>query len=42
MTDRQQWLPKGVAAITAWQETYGAFEQHPSLVVSDDALGAAA
>ena len=41
MTDLQTWLPKGVAAISAWQDTFGAFEQHPSLVVSDDALGAA-
>jgi len=41
MTDLQKWLPKGVAAISAWQDTYGAFDQHPSLVVSDEALGRA-
>ena len=41
MTDLQQWLPKGVAAISAWQDTFGDFDQHPSLVVSDAALAAA-
>ena len=41
MTDLKKWLPKGVEAINAWQDAYGAFDQHPSLVVSDEALGKA-
>jgi glutamate/tyrosine decarboxylase-like PLP-dependent enzyme len=35
MTDLTQWLPRGVEAITRWQEAFGTFEQHPSLAVSD-------
>ena len=41
MTDLSTWLPRGVAAMTAWQERYGAFTTHPSLVVDDAVLGAA-
>ena len=41
MTDLQKWLPRGVEAINAWQDAYGAFDQHPSLVVSDEVLGKA-
>jgi glutamate/tyrosine decarboxylase-like PLP-dependent enzyme len=41
MTDLQKWLPRGVDAINAWQDAYGDFDQHPSLVVSDEALGKA-
>jgi glutamate/tyrosine decarboxylase-like PLP-dependent enzyme len=41
MTDLQQWLPRGVAAIDAWMAQFGAFTQHPSLVVDDAALEAA-
>lgn len=35
MTDLRTWLPRGVDAIAAWQEQYGAFATHPSLQVSD-------
>ena len=38
MTDLRTWLPRGVDAIAAWQEQYGAFATHPSLQVSDEAL----
>jgi glutamate/tyrosine decarboxylase-like PLP-dependent enzyme len=38
MTDLQEWLPRGVAAVSAWQREFGAFEEHPSLRVSDDVL----
>lgn len=41
MTDLQVWLPRAVAAISAWEKEYGAFEPHPSVVVDDDHLGAA-
>ncbi|HET7900119.1 MAG TPA: aminotransferase class V-fold PLP-dependent enzyme, partial [Candidatus Nanopelagicales bacterium] len=41
MTDLRTWLPRGVDAITNWQEQYGAFETHPSLQVSDEALAEA-
>ena len=41
MTDLHKWLPRGVDAINAWQDAYGAFDQNPSLVVSDEALGKA-
>ena len=29
MTDLSAWLPRGVAAMTAWQDQYGAFEHAP-------------
>ncbi len=38
MTDLRAWLPRGVDAISAWQDRYGAFSPHPSLQVSDEAL----
>ena len=41
MTDLETWLPRGVAAITAWERQYGEYSQHPSLAVSDEVLGAA-
>ena len=41
MTDLRTWLPRGVDAIDAWNQTYGDVTPHPSLVVSDEALGAA-
>lgn len=41
MTDLAQWLPRGVAAVATWQERFGPFETHPSLVVSDEDLAAA-
>jgi glutamate/tyrosine decarboxylase-like PLP-dependent enzyme len=41
MTDLTQWLPRGVDAIARWQDAFGPFEQHPSLVVSDDDLARA-
>ena len=41
MTDLRTWLPRGVDAIDAWNQSYGDATPHPSLVVSDDVLGAA-
>ena len=41
MTDLSRWLPRVVAAIETWQEQFGAFDAHPSLVVADDDLDAA-
>ena len=41
VTDLAQWLPRGVAAVRKWQDRFGSFEVHPSLVVTDDDLGAA-
>ena len=41
MTDLTQWLPRAVDAVDRWQSEFGAFTQHPSLAVSDDALAAA-
>ncbi|MFN8168956.1 MAG: aminotransferase class V-fold PLP-dependent enzyme [Candidatus Nanopelagicales bacterium] len=41
MTDLRAWLPRGVEAMTAWQDQYGGFTTHPSLVVDDEVLGAA-
>jgi len=41
MTDLQAWLPRAVGAISAWEKEYGVFAAHPSVAVSDDALGAA-
>ncbi len=38
MTDLQEWLPRGVAAIAAWQREYGPATTHPSLEVGDDVL----
>jgi glutamate/tyrosine decarboxylase-like PLP-dependent enzyme len=38
VTDLGDWLPRGVAAVDAWMAQFGAFEQHPSLRVSEDAL----
>ena len=41
MTDLTQWLPRAVDAVDRWQSEFGAFAQHPSLAVSDDALARA-
>ena len=39
--DLNRWLSAGVAAIGDWQAGFGAFDQHPSLRVSDEQLAAA-
>jgi glutamate/tyrosine decarboxylase-like PLP-dependent enzyme len=41
MTDLEAWLPRGVAAIAAWQREYGGSVTHPSLAVPDQVLGEA-
>jgi glutamate/tyrosine decarboxylase-like PLP-dependent enzyme len=41
VTDLTIWLPRAVAAIDAWQDTYGKFDAHPSLVVDEERLGTA-
>ena len=41
MTDLRAWLPRGVDAIAAWNQTYGDVTPHPSLEVSDEVLGEA-
>ncbi len=37
----EDWLSRAVHAVRDWQRTYGDFEMHESLRVSDDAFGAA-
>ena len=37
----QRWLSGGVAAIDEWQATFGPFERHPSLQISDDQFATA-
>ncbi|HEX4656741.1 MAG TPA: aminotransferase class V-fold PLP-dependent enzyme [Streptosporangiaceae bacterium] len=39
--DLQRWLSGGVAAIDEWQATFGPFERHPSLQISDDQFATA-
>ena len=39
--DLDRWLSAGVAAIGEWEAGFGAFEQHPSLQVSDERFAAA-
>src|SRR5258708_24787634 len=39
--DLQRWLGDGVAAIDEWQATFGPFERHPSLRVSDEQFASA-
>ena len=41
MTDLRNWLPRGVDAVAQWQQQFGAFEQHPSLQVSEEVLAEA-
>ena len=41
MTDLAAWLPRAVAANDQWMSQFGAFQKHPSLVVSDEALAGA-
>lgn len=41
VTDLTEWLPRAVAAVDSWMERFGEFEEHPSMRVSDDALGEA-
>lgn len=41
MTDLQQWLPRGVAAIDSWMARFGPVTPHPSLTVDDADLEAA-
>ena len=39
--DLQRWLTSGVDAIDAWQASFGAFERHPSLRISDEEFASA-
>jgi glutamate/tyrosine decarboxylase-like PLP-dependent enzyme len=39
--DLQRWLSGGVAAIDEWQATFGPFERHPSVQISDDQFATA-
>jgi glutamate/tyrosine decarboxylase-like PLP-dependent enzyme len=39
--DLERWLGTATAAISDWQRSFGEFEPHPSLQVSDDQFGAA-
>jgi glutamate/tyrosine decarboxylase-like PLP-dependent enzyme len=39
--DVQRWLSSGVAAIDEWQATFGEFERHPSLRISDERFASA-
>lgn len=41
MTDLRDWLPRAVDAIGAWESTFGDFEPHPSMTVTDDVLRSA-
>lgn len=41
MTDLAAWLPRAVAANDRWMAQYGAYQQHPSLAVGDQALASA-
>ncbi|WP_037672758.1 aminotransferase class I/II-fold pyridoxal phosphate-dependent enzyme [Streptomyces griseus] len=39
--DLQHWLGRATDAIQQWSDTFGPYEQHPSLLVQDDRFGAA-
>jgi hypothetical protein len=34
--DLERWVRAGLNAVGDWQDSFGSFEQHPSLQVSDD------
>jgi len=41
IVDLKYWLERAVTAVERWQDTFGAYEPHPSLRVDDAAFGAA-
>ena len=39
--DLDYWLSRAANAIADWQETFGSYDTHPALAVSDEQFGAA-
>ena len=39
--DLERWLSRAVESVQTWQATFGEFEPHPALAVSDDRFGTA-
>lgn len=41
MTELQDWLSRGVDAVTEWQESFGSFERHPATHIEPETFRAA-